>query len=138
MLTVHVSLNKANLNTIDISTPDFCIWQHFSSNWTAIHLEKLVDIPEIPVAQLYKHMIDHDGPTLLFQINRNTKEETSFIWKLLAYPGTYTGTIGMVFISYIGVYWCRPATQRCQPYSPVSLQLAIVDDDVEVAPIFRS
>ena len=42
----------------------------------------------------------------------------------------------------IGVYWfkrfwIRPATPRHQPFSVVSLQHAIMDDDVEVAPIYR-
>ena len=85
-MTVHVSLDKANLKAINISTPDFHIWQHFSSNWTAIHLWKLVDVPEIPVAQLYKHMIDQDQPTLLFEINRDMKEKSSLTWKILAHP----------------------------------------------------
>ena len=98
-INVYVSLDKANLNTINISTLDFGIWQHFISNWTAIHLWKLVDIPEIPMEQLYKHMIDQDGPTLPFEINRDMKEESSFIWKFLAHPRIYIGTISMIFIT---------------------------------------
>ena len=118
LMTVYVSLDKANLNVINISALDFNIWQCFSSNWTAIHLGKLVELPEIPVAQLYKHMTDQDGPITLFKIDRDTKEESSFMWKLLAHPGTYIQTYSMVFIACIEVYcfkrfWCRPATQRC-------------------------
>ena len=39
-MTVDVSLDKVNMNAVDISALDFCIWQHFSSNWTAIHIWK--------------------------------------------------------------------------------------------------
>ena len=41
MMTIHVSPNKANLNTINVPTPDFHIWQHFSSNWTTAYIWKL-------------------------------------------------------------------------------------------------
>ena len=59
------------------------------------------------------------------------------------HPGKYMGTIGMIFAVCIGIYsvkryWFRSATPRHQPYSQVSPQNAIVDDTVEVAPIFKS
>ena len=57
VVTMHVSLDKANFNTVNISTPGFCIWQHFDSNWTTAHMQKLVDIPKVPITLLYKHMI---------------------------------------------------------------------------------
>ena len=49
----------------------------------------------------------------------------------------------MTFIVCIGVYClksflCRPAIPMHQPYSLVSSQHAMLDDDVEVAPIYRS
>ena len=58
------------------------------------------------------------------------------------HPGTYIGTVCMIFAVCIGVYcfkrfWIRPATPRHLPYSPVSSQHAIVEDDVEVATIYR-
>ena len=58
------------------------------------------------------------------------------------HPGIYIGTIGMIFAVCIGVYyferfWSRPGTPRHQPYSLVSSWYAIVDDDVEVEPIYR-
>ena len=70
-------------------------------------------------------------------------EDPSLMWTILIHPGTYIGTIGMIFAVCIGVYyfkrfWFRPSISKQQPYSPVSLQNAIVDDDVEVASIYRS
>ena len=55
----------------------------------------------------------------------------------------YIGTMGMIFIVCIVVYcfrrfWLRPAIPRHQLYYPVSLQHAIVDENIEAAPIFRS
>ena len=51
---MNVSLDSANINEINISTLDFRIWQHFSSNWTPTNLQKLASVPEVPVAQLYR------------------------------------------------------------------------------------
>ena len=125
------SLDTANINAINISTPDLRIWQHFSSNWTPCHLQKLANVPEVPVVQLYKHMINTSEPVNSFPIKDDYKDQ-SIIWTFLTHPGTY---IGIIFTVCIGVYsfkrfWIRPATPRFWPYSPVSLQHAIVDNDV--------
>ena len=88
-------------------------------------------------------MIGQSEPVLPFELNSNKDEEPSLTWKLLKYPGTYMGIIGIISAICICIYffkrlWFRPATQRHQPYSPVSLPHAIVDDDIEAAPIYRS
>ena len=88
-------------------------------------------------------MIHQCEPILPFEINRDIKEGHSPLGKLLKHPGIYIETISMIFIVCIGIYclkriWCRPATLRYWPYSPVPSLHAIVDDDVEAAPIYRS
>ena len=113
----------------------------FISNWTPHHLQKLAAVPEVPVAQLYKHLMDTSESAHSFRI-KDDDEDPSLIWTILTHPGTYIGTIGMIFVVCIGVYcfkgfWFRPVTPRHWPYSPVSSWHAIVDDDVEVAPIYR-
>ena len=85
--------------------------------------------------------MDTSEPVHSFTI-KDDDEDPSFIWTILMHPGTYTGTIGMIFavciaIYYLKIFWFRPFIPRCQLYSPVSLCHAIVDDDVEVAPIYR-
>ena len=55
---MNVSLDTTNINAINISTLDFRIWQHFSSNWPSPHLQKLANVPEVPVIQLYECMIN--------------------------------------------------------------------------------
>ena len=74
MVTMHVSLDKANHNTINLSTPDFHIWQHIDSNRATAHIQKLADITEITVTELYKHMIVQSELILPFEINRVKKE----------------------------------------------------------------
>ena len=59
---MSVSLDTANNNTTNISTQDFRILQHFSSNWTPLNLQKLATVPEVAVTQLYKHMINTCEP----------------------------------------------------------------------------
>ena len=140
-IMMSVSLNTANINTINISTLDFRIWQNFSSIWTPPNLQKLANVPEVPVMQLYKHMINTSEPVDSFTIKDDDKDP-SLLLTILTHPGTYIGTIVMIFAVCIGVcyfkrFWIRPATPMCWPYSTVSSQHAIVYDDVEVAPIYK-
>ena len=127
---MHISIDKANLNTINVSTPDFHIWQHFGSNWTTAHMQKLVDIPEVAFTQFYKHIIGQSEPILPCEINRDMKEGSSLTSKLLTHPGTYIVCIGiyclrrfgadchtevltllpsLIAICYCG-WWCRGRT----------------------------
>ena len=67
-----------------------------------------------------------------------------FYMEALGPPRDLHRVISMVFITCISVYcfkrfWCRPATKWHWPYSPVSSQHTIVDDDdVGVVSIYRS
>ena len=65
---MSVSLDIANIIAFNISILDFRIWQHVSSNWTSPHLQKLANVPEVPVTQLYRSMINTSEPTHLFTI----------------------------------------------------------------------
>ena len=125
-MMMNVSLDTANVNEINISAPYSRIWHHFNSNWTTPHLQKLTNVPEVPVAQLYNHMIKSGEQVDSFTFNKDDDKDTSLIWAIKIHPGTYIGTIGMIFDVCIGVYcfkrfWFRPSTPRHQPYSPVSL-----------------
>ena len=113
-MVMSVSLNAANINTINISTLDFRIWQDFSRNWTQPYLQKLTNVPEVAFTQLYKDMINASKPIHSFTIKDNDKD-SSLIWTILKHPGTYIGTIGMIFAVSVGVYcfkrfWIRSAT----------------------------
>ena len=54
-----------NLNMINISSLDFCIWQYLEKHWNKSQLQHLASIPSVPVDQLYRHMandIQHITP----------------------------------------------------------------------------
>ena len=59
------------------------------------NLQKLANIPEFQVTQLYKHMIKTGEPVHSFTIKDNDKDP-SLIWTILTHPATYIGTIGMI------------------------------------------
>ena len=101
-MMINVSMDTANINAVNVSALDFRIWQHFNSNWTSPHLQKLVNVPEVPVTQPYNHMINTSEPIHSFKI-KDEDQDPSLIWTILTHPGTYIGTIGMIFAVYIGV-----------------------------------
>ena len=47
-MMMNVSLDTANINAINIPTPDFGIWQHFNINWTTPNLQKFTNVPDVP------------------------------------------------------------------------------------------
>ena len=114
---MNVSLDTANINATNISTLGFRIWQDFSSNWTPAHLQKLAYVPEVPVTQLYRDMINTSEPTHLFTI-KDDDEDPSLIWTAITHPGTYIGTIGMIFVIWIGFYCFKRSESACHPYIP--------------------
>ena len=109
---MNVSLDTVNINTTNISTIDCRIWQHFSRNWTQPHLQKLTNVPEVSVTQLYRYMINVSESIHSFII-KDDDEELSLIWTILKHPGTYIGTVSMIFVLCIGGscfrFWIRPA-----------------------------
>ena len=77
---------------------------------------KLANVPEVPVTQLYKHMGNTSEPVHSFTI-KDDDEEPSVIRTMLMHPGTYIGTVSMIFAVCIAVYcfkrfWFRPATPK--------------------------
>ena len=54
---------------------------------------------EIPLTQLYRHLIGQSKPILPFEMIKSSEEEgPSLIGKFLTNPGTYMGFLGMIFI----------------------------------------
>ena len=77
-MMMNVSLDTANNNVINTSTPDFRIWQHFNSNWTTPCLQKLANVPEVSITQPDKHQINTSEPFHSFTIEGEDKD-TSLI-----------------------------------------------------------
>ena len=94
---MNISVETTNINAINISTLDFRTWQYFSSNWTPPHLQKLANVPEVPVTHLYRDMINTSEPVHSFTIKDDDKDPF-LIWTTLMHPGTYIGTTGMILL----------------------------------------
>ena len=75
VMIIYISLKRQNLNLFNVSAPDFHVWQHISSNWSTSHLQELAKVPEIPITQLYSHLISQSKPILPFEMNRSSEEE---------------------------------------------------------------
>ena len=58
ILNVNISLNMANLQTVNITTLHFCIWLHLGNNHSDTHLQHLAIIPSIPVDKVYQHLLN--------------------------------------------------------------------------------
>ena len=68
-LEVNISLDMANLNMINISSLDFCIWQHIEDHRNEIQLQHLDTIPSIPVSKIYQHIIKWHSTPYTLQIS---------------------------------------------------------------------
>ena len=86
---INLSLNTANLNIMNISTPEFQVWQHLQDHWNKTQLHKLADVPTVPVAHLYKHIINNNGLFLPFNLADESIDDTASIWTLFSHAGIY-------------------------------------------------
>ena len=87
-------------------------------------------------------MLNNTQPIMPFDMNGESAEHTNSIWTLFSHTGMYVTAIGLLipvgldlFCCYF--FWCQPARSACWPLQPGNMQYTIVDDDVEVAPIYR-
>ena len=141
-LDVNVSLDMANLQMINISAQDFCIWQHLGSNRSEAHLQHLTTIPSIPVHKIYQHLLNSTLPIMPFNMDKESTEHTDSTWTLFSHTGMYVTVIRSLIPAGLGLFccylfWCWPARSVCQPLQPCNMQYTIVDDDAEVASIYR-
>ena len=139
---VNISINMANLHMINILAQDFHIWQHLRNNRSEAQLQHLTTIPSIPVHKMYPHMLNNTQPTMPFAMDDESTEHTDSIWTLFSHTGMYITAKGLFIPVGLGLFccyflWCWPAKLVHQPLQPYNMQYTIVDDDVEVAPIYR-
>ena len=140
ILDVNVSLNMANLQMINISAQHFHIWQHLGNNRSDMQLQHLATIPSIPVHKVYQHLFNSSMPIVPF--NTESSDNNDSLWSVFPHPGIYVSVLGLLIPVGIGLFccyffWCQPARLVCQPLQPGNMQYTIVDDNVEVAPIYR-
>ena len=108
-LEVNISLDKANLNMINISSMNFWIWQHLEKHQNESQLQRLASIPSVPVEQLYSHMakgIQHITP-----FTEESTGDTDSIWALFSHTGVYVTAIRSLIPAGLGIFcsyffWC--------------------------------
>ena len=132
----------ANLHMINILALDFHIWQHLRINRGAVQLQHLTTIPLILVHKIYQHMLNNTQPIMPFDMDDKSAEHTDPIWTLFLHTGMYVAAIGLLIPAGLGLFccyffWCWPARLAHQPLQTGNMQYTNVDDDVEVAPIYR-
>ena len=141
-LAVNISLGIANLNMVNISSLDFCIWQHLEDHQNETQLHHFSSIPSVPVTQLYKHLICGNKPITPFTSPTESIDDTASIWTLFSQAGVYVMAIGSLISNGLGifcchVFWCWSARLVCWPLQLGSMWYTIVDDNVEAAPFYR-
>ena len=141
-LDVNVSINMSNLHMINIFGTRFLHMATPQNNRSEAQLQHLTTIPSIPVHKSYQHMLNSTQPIMPFEMDDESTEHISSIWTLFLHAGIYVTAIGLLIPAGVGLFccyffWCWPARLVHQPLQPGNMQFTIVDDDVEVAPIYR-
>ena len=127
---------------INISSPEFQIWQHLEDQLKGTQLHHLVNIPSVPIDQLYKHMVSSTETITPFMTTDESIDHTASIWKLFSHTGIYTMAIGSLIPAGLGIFfcyffWCQPARLVHWPLQSGSMWYTIVDHNVGAAPIYR-
>ena len=106
LLTINISLNTAKLNVMNISSPEFRIWQHLEDHWNGTQLHHLGNIPSVPIDQLYKHMINSNGAIIPFISTDESIDDTASLWTLFSHTGIYATAIGSLIPARLGIFCC--------------------------------
>ena len=83
VLNVNVSLDMANLQTVNITTLHFCVWQHLGNNHSDTQLQHLATIPSIPVHKVYQHLFN--DTLQLTSFNTEPSEDMDTLWSLFTH-----------------------------------------------------
>ena len=105
-LTINISLNTTKFNVMNISSPEFRICQYLEEHWNGTQLHHLVNIPSVPIDQLYKHMVSSNGPITPFISTNESIDDTASLWTLFAHTRIYVVAIGLLIPTGLGIYCC--------------------------------
>ena len=104
VLNVNISLNMANLQTVNITTLHFCIWQHLGNNNSDTQLQHLATIPSIRIHKVYQDLLN--STLQLTPFNMKPSEDTDSLWNLFTHPGIYISALGSLIPVGIGLFCC--------------------------------
>ena len=103
-IAINISFEVAELNMLNTSALDFCIWQHLENHWNETQLQHLASIPSVPVNQLYKHMISGTNPITPFTSPEESTGDTVSIWTPFSHTGVYVMAIGSLIPAELGIF----------------------------------
>ena len=103
VLNVNISLNMANLQTVNITTLGFHVWQHLGNNHSDTQLQHLATIPSIPVHKVYQHLLN--STLQLTPFNTKPSEDMDTLWSLFTHPGIYVSALGLLILVGIGLFF---------------------------------
>ena len=140
ILNVNISLSMAILQMINISALHFCICQHLGNNQSDMQLQHLTTIPSIPVHKVYQHLLN--STMHLTPFTTEPSDDMDSLWSVFTHPEIYLSALGLIIPVGIGLFccyffWCWPARLACWPLQSGNTWYTIVDDNVDVAPIYR-
>ena len=104
VLNVNISLDMANMQTVNITTLHFCIWQHLGNNHSDTQLQHLATIPSILVHKVYQHLLN--STLQLMPFITKPSEDTDTLWHLFTHPGIYISALGSLILVGIGLFCC--------------------------------
>ena len=117
-LDINLSLDLANLHMIKISSLDFHIWQYLEKHQNGSQLQHLVNIPSVPVDQLYKQMVNNIQHITHFTSPEGSTGDTYSIWTLFfsyrslcnSYRIACTSRIRDLLLLFLLVLTCQIST----------------------------
>ena len=104
VLNVNVSLDMANLQTVNITALCFHVWQHLGNNHSNTQLQHLATIPSIPVHKVYQHLLN--STLQLTPFNMKPSKDMDTLWSLFTHPGIYILALGLLIPVGIGLFCC--------------------------------
>ena len=104
VLNINISLDMANLQTVNIIALHFRVWQHMGKNHSEAQLQHLATIPSIPVHKVYEHLLN--SSLCLTPFNMKPTVDTNTLWNLFIHPGIYVSALGSLIPVGIGFFCC--------------------------------
>ena len=112
VLNINISLDMANLQTVNITTLHFHIWQHMGRNHSETQLQHLATIPSILVHKVYQHLLN--SSLWLTPFNMKPSEDMNTL--ALVHPPrnihfsfriTYTSRNRIILLLFLLVLTCQ-------------------------------
>ena len=104
VLNVNISLDMANLQTVNITALHFHVWQHMGRNHSENQLQHLATIPSIPVHKVYQHLLNRS--LQLTSFNTKPSEDTNTLWNLFTHTAVYISALRSLIPVGIGLFCC--------------------------------